>query len=506
VDASDFSILVGRLERESDDNQYAYATKVAFVAATGYALIGVTVLAILIACYFAIYSLIVEQHVYRFAVLGFIAGIATLFAIARALVVRIEPPAGKSVSREDAPELFAAIDDVLQRMAVKRKGKLHKIEIADITLDNEFNASICQIPRWGVFGNYSNHLQLGIPLMTVLDVAEFKTVLAHEIGHLGGEHGRFAAWIYRQRTTWRALQRKFEEPANVFEQMLATFYRWYVPYFDAYTFVLARNHEYQADRAAARATNPRLFARALVKVSLAGRFLSEIFWPRFFAQVEKVPQPQYLPFSMLPKALNVAQKEWLRNDWLQIALKRFAEEHDTHPGLGERLAALDVGAEIPTHSVDKSALSLFGVNATALLKWCDEEWELENKGAWRKRHDAIKEARWKIAQYDNLPAEEIKTDDLWEKSLLLLDIGEEDDAVVVLQQLIGRDPSVAKAQFLLGRLLLGVGDESGLNNLVQAAKHDVELIAPGGQLGYGYLMNRGRKGEAQRFWERIQAA
>jgi Zn-dependent protease with chaperone function len=506
VDAADFSALVGRLERESDDNSKTYAAKVALVAALGYALIGITVCAILVACYFALYSLMVEQHVYRTAVLGLIAGVATLFAIARALIVKIEEPVGRAITREEAPDLFAVIDDVLQRMAVKHKGKLVKVPIASVTLDNEFNASICQIPRWGVFGNYTNHLQLGIPLMTVLDVTEFKTVLAHEIGHLGGEHGRFAAWIYRQRKTWRALQHKFNEPANFFEQMLATFYRWYVPYFDAYTFVLARNHEYQADRAAVRATNPRLFARALVKVSLAGRFLNEIFWTRFFAQVEKVPQPQYLPFTMMPKALHVAQKEWLRNDWLQAHLRRFAAENDTHPGLGERLAAIDVGAELPTHAPDKSALSLFGAGAALMLKWCDDEWQAENADAWRKRHDGIKEARWKIAQYANSPIEELKPEDLWEKSLLLLDVGQEDEALEELQGLVARDPSVAKAQFLLGRLLLGGGDESGLTNLTQAAKHDPELLEQAGQLGFGYLMDRGRRGEAHRFWERIQAA
>lgn len=506
MDATDFSALVGRLERESDDNAASYAAKVGFVAALGYALIGLTIVAILVACYFAIHSLVVGHHVYRTAVIGFIAGVATLFAIGRALLVRIEPPSGRLVTREEVPELFAAIDDVLARMAVKQKGKLQKVAIENVTLDSEFNASICQIPRWGVFGNYSNHLQLGIPLMAVLDVAEFKTVLAHEIGHLGGEHGRFAAWIYRQRTTWRALQRKLEEPTNVFEQMLATFYRWYVPYFDAYTFVLARNHEYQADRAAAKATNPRLFARALVKVSLAGRFLGEIFWQRFFAQVDKSPQPPYLPFTMLPKALQVAHKEWLRNDWLLTHLKQFAAEHDTHPGLGERLAALDVGAELPSHSADKSALTLFGQAAPLMLKWCDDEWQAANGTAWRKRHDAIKEARWKISQYTNTPVEELKPEDIWEKSILLLDIGQEEEAVVELQALVAREPTLAKAQFLLGRLLLGVGDETGLNHLAQAAKHDAEFAESAGQLGYGYLMQRGRKGEAHRFWERTQAA
>ena len=503
MDSSDFSILVGRLERQSDDDPRIYAAKVACVAALGYVLIALVVAAILAAAYFCIYSIVSGGHIYRSAVLGMIAGIATLAAIVRALFVKVEAPAGRTVTREEASELFAAIDDVVQRMAAKDSSKAKRIPIASVTLDSEFNASICQIPRWGVFGNYTNHLQIGIPLLVALNIAEFKTVLAHEIGHLGGEHGKFAAWIYRQRTTWLALQRKLAEPKNFFEQMLAVFYGWYAPYFNAYTFVLARNHEYQADQMAAWATDARVLGRALVKLELAARFLDEIFWERFYSQVEKTPEPPYLPYTMLPRALGLAQKEWLRPDWLQTSLRRFASEADTHPGLGERLAALDVSAELPSHAPDKTALALFGQQGAALLKWCDEEWRETNAAAWRKRHDGIKEARWKIAQYDNSPPEELKPDDRWEKSLLLLDVGEQTAAIEELRTLVGLDPKLAKAQFLLGRLLLECGDESGLHHLTIAAQSDEEMLTSAGQLGYSYLMERGRRGEAQRFWARI---
>lgn len=506
MDSSDFSVLVGRLERQADDDPRVYAIKVAFVAALGYALIALTSALILTAAYFCIDSILSGGRIYKSAVLGVIAGAVTLAGIVRALSLRIDPPDGRAIAREDAPELFAAIDDVLQRTATKHKGKLSRVALASVTLDAELNASICQIPRWGVFGNYTNHLQLGMPLLAALSVAELKTVLAHEIGHLGGDHGKFAAWIYRQRSTWHALQRKLAEPQNFFEQMLAMFYRWYAPYFNAYTFVLARNHEYQADQVAAWATDARVLARALVKVDLAARFMAEIFWERFYAQVEKTPAPPYLPFTMLPRALSLAQKEWLRNDWLQSSLRRFAAEGDTHPGLGERLAALDVPAELPTHTPDKTSLTLLGALAPAMLKWCDEEWKAANGAAWRKRHDGIKEARWKISQYESTPAADLKPDDLWEKSLLLLDVGQEHAALEELRALVILEPNIAKAHFLLGRLLLAAGDETGLHSLTLAAQHDEEFLQPAGQLGYGYLMDRGRKGEAQRFWERCRAA
>lgn len=513
MDSTDLSILVGRLERQSDDAPAIYNVKVVMVAALGYAPVAVVAVAILVSCYFGIESLLSQGRPYLLSIAGFVAGLALLIAMVRALRAQADEPAGREISREEAPALFAAIDEIIHKMARKtpgrkdsiRKDSIKMVSLDTIRLDTQLDASICQIPRWGVFGNHHNHLQIGVPLLAALSVAEFKSVLAHEIGHCGGEHDQFNAWIYRQRMTWRSLQRKFEEPANIFDQILAGFYGWYAAYFHAYTFVLARNHEYAADRSAAQATNARVLARALTKLELVGRFLSEVFWKRLFDEVERVPAPRYLPYAMMQRAFDVAQKEWLRKDWLLSSLGTFATGGDTHPNLAERLAALEVPPELPSHSPDATALSLFGTNHAAVLKWCDEEWERENVPAWRKRHDAIKEARWKIAEYDSMPATELKTEHLWGKATLLLDLGQDHDAIETLQELLVRDPGFSKAHLLLGRLLLEYADEHGLQNLTLAGQQDPELLEAAGHSGYGYLMDRGRKGEAQRFWDRIRA-
>ncbi len=126
-------------------------------------------------------------------------------------------------------------------------------------------------------------------------------MLAHEMGHLSGSHGKFSAWIYRQRVTWHALSSKFEDPSNFFEQMLCAFYAWYAPYFYAYTFVLARSQEYEADRAAAAATSPGAVAASLTKTELIHRFLGEVFWKRLFDQVGRSPEPPYLPYANMPR-------------------------------------------------------------------------------------------------------------------------------------------------------------------------------------------------------------
>ncbi|HEY5809423.1 MAG TPA: M48 family metalloprotease [Povalibacter sp.] len=506
MDNTDFAVLVGRLERESDRRPKAYVLKVALVAALGYVPVALAALVTLTALFFAVQSLLEIGRPGMLSLLSAVAGVALLVTIVRALWIRIEPPAGRDLLQEEAPALFAAIDELLQKMATTRKGKTRVVSVDWVTLDREFAVGIRQVPDRGVFGGYSNHLRVGVPFLMALSIAEFKTMLAHEIGHLGGIHNRFISWIYRQRVVWAELEQKFASPEGLVERALALFYARYSQYFCAYTFVLARNHEYAADRAAARATNARVLGRALIRCDLIGRFLADVFWKRLFDQVEKVPEPQYLPYSVMPRAITMAQKEWQRQDWLQASLRAYGGDTNTHPGLGERLTALDVPAELPTQVSDKSALVLLGDHATAIVKGCDDEWSAEYVPAWRKRHDAIREARWKISQYENTPASELKPEDLWEKASLLLDMAREHDAMETLQVLVMRDEKSARAQFLLGRLLLESGDEHGLKHLTLAAHHDTDLLEAAGELGYDYLMQRGRRGEAQRFLDRVRAA
>lgn len=506
MDNTDFAVLIGRLERESDRWPKAYIFKVVLVAALGYLPVALAVAVILAALFSGVHSLLTIGRPGILSIMSAVAGVALLVTIVRALWIRIEPPAGHDLLRDEAPALFAAIDELLQKMATTRKGRTRVVSVDWVTIDREFDAGIRQIPRRGAFGGYANHLHVGVPYLMALNIAEFKTLLAHEIGHLGGLHNRFISWVYRQRVVWAELQQKFESAEGMGQRLLAQFYGRYCQYFCAYTFVLARNHEYAADRAAARATNPRVLGRALIRCELIGRFLADVFWKRLFDQVDKVPEPQYLPYSVMSRAITMAQKEWQRQDWLDMSLRAYGGDGDTHPGLGERLAALDVPAEMPTQISDKSALALLGDSAAAIIKGCDDEWSAEYLPAWRKRHDAIREARWKISQYENTPAAELKPEDLWQKAALLLDMAREHEAVETLQVLVMRDEKSAKAQLLLGRLLLESGDERGLKHLTLAAHHDVGLLAEAGEVGYDYLMQRGRRGEAQRFWDRVRAA
>jgi hypothetical protein len=496
MEKHEFSALIGRLERQADDNPQFYALKVGALAALGYATIFLLALIILVCCWYTFSPLLTGEQFHAPLVAACAVGLVTLGGMIRALWVRIAEPSGLRITREEAPMLYGAIREVAEKMG--------GVQVHSVSVSSEFNACIVQTPRWGIFGNYRNHLEIGLPLAMALSVEELKAVIAHEMGHLSQAHGKFGAWIYRQRVTWHALEKKFNNPVGIFDQILGAFYGWYAPYFYAYSFVLARNHEYVADRAAANATSAQAIGGALTKLELAGRFLSEVFWQRLYDQVDKQPDPPYMPHAVMARAFKAAETQWARPDWLQQSLKRYAADDDTHPSLAERLAALDLEPTVPVHDTDHSALSLFFPATPTLVKFFDDEWHQETGPKWRKRYTEISEAKAKLTLMADAASESLNDIELWEKVLLLLEIDQDVEAMEALEVLLSRSGDYPKAHLLMGRMLLERGDDRGLKHLLLAVEQDLELTDEAGRAGYVYLMRRGREKEAKRFWSKAQ--
>jgi Zn-dependent protease with chaperone function len=274
---TEYSALVGRLEREADAHPQVYLGKVAVAAALGYLVPGLFALGILACCFSILWALVTGGTPSILASIGILAGVAALIPTIRALRIRAAEPDGLLLTPEDAPDLFRLID-VISR-------KIVAVPFATVKINGDFKLGIQQIARWGVFGGYSKHLYVGAPLLLALSADEFCALLAHEIAHLGGGQRRFGAWIYRVRETWQQLASKFAVPVNALDRALAHYYRWYAPWFYAYSFASARTHEYESDQLAAYVTSAQTLGRALIQVELASRFLSDIYWARFLARV-----------------------------------------------------------------------------------------------------------------------------------------------------------------------------------------------------------------------------
>jgi Zn-dependent protease with chaperone function len=282
VDQADFVHLVRMSEHASADNSRAYRRSVAVFAALGYAwVLGCLGLAAGIVLWVVPQML---QGKFRFAMVWLLLGAAGLLWVSlRALWVRFDAPEGVEITALEAPELFEA----LERIRRKIKGPpIHKV-----TLNDEFNASIQQLPKYGLLGGAVNHLSIGLPLLMALDRPRFLAVLAHEYGHLRGDHGRFAAWIYRTRLSWMRLNHSLADDEGPVAAATQAFMRWYFPRFSAKTFALARQDEYEADRIAGKLLGRDVTAAALAEIEIRGAALQAEFWGNHWCGAAGNPLP-----------------------------------------------------------------------------------------------------------------------------------------------------------------------------------------------------------------------
>ena len=219
----------------------AYRLRVAALAALGIGYVLLMLVATLALVVVALAGVVVSKNpaVLKVAWLP----LALAWSIARSLRVPMPPPAGEPLPPGDAPALFAEIEQVRRSLRAQR--------IHSVVLTKDFNASVSQVPRLGIFGWTRNHLTLGLPLLAALTPEQFRAVLAHELGHLARDHARFGNWIYRIRRVWAQLLDAMERRSGFTHRLFTRFFDWYGPYFNAYSFALARANEYEADRASA---------------------------------------------------------------------------------------------------------------------------------------------------------------------------------------------------------------------------------------------------------------
>jgi len=496
VNQQQYEALVERLERESEQRPGWYRLKLGAMALLGYGYIaGVLVLL------FAVLALLILAATRGSgAVIAVKLGVVLvplIWAVLRAMMVRLEAPSGREVRREEAPELFACIDEVRK---AARAPKAHRVLITD-----DFNAAVVQHPRLEIFGWPCNYLILGLPLMQALDLHEFRSVLAHEFGHLSGAHGKFGAWIYRLRAGWARLTQALEQNDHWGKVLFVPFFKWYAPAFAALSFVQARRQEYEADRTAATVSGERTAADALIRVHLQGRFLNREYWRRILKEADIKSEPDARPFAMLRTAFAEHRFDDRAKMTLATALKRRTGCDDTHPSLSDRLRALRVRPQLPGPVEVSAAEALLGPFSEQLASEFDAQWRQSVMAWWQGRHQYAIASRTKLAALMSA-GNELSVDDAFSRAQLTEELGDENDARRQLEELAKRAPDHAPTLFALGRLRLANDDESGIELLKTAMRLDASAEQSACMLIVDYLQRHGRNEEARAHLDQLHSA
>lgn len=385
MDRADFIHLVRLSEHASAENSDAYRRSVALFAALGYAwVVGCALLAGGVLWWVG--GAMVQGH-FRAAWLWLLLfAVGLLWSSLRALWLRLEPPAGQAITAAEAPQLFEALEKI--------RGKIKGPPIHHVVLNDEFNASISQHPRYGLFGGAVNYLTLGLPLLLAVDRRRFLAVLAHEYGHLRGDHGLLGAWIYRTRITWLKLYHALRGDGGLVAAATQGFLQWYFPRFAAKTFALARQDEYEADQVSARLLGAPVMAAALIEIQIKSAWLERSFWSGHWRHAAEQAVPMG-PFASMAQTLPAPPEDAFAQATLREALRRVSDVDDTHPVLRDRLESLEQPSRLPEWSA-KSALALLGPKAPHWLEQFDKQWCRDNANEWKQHHAYLGRLRERV--------------------------------------------------------------------------------------------------------------
>ena len=496
MDEERWQSLVRKLEPQAREDPGRYKRKVLLLAGLGYAYI-----AFLLLLFVGLAALVVVLALKGHAVLllKLLVPIGALvWVVARSLWVRFEPPEGVALRRADAPALLQMIGEVNKTI---QGPKVHAV-----LLNGDDNAGVVQVPRAGGLLWSRNYLVLGLPYLQALSADEFRAVVAHELGHLSRRHGRFGAFVYRVRATWFRLLQGFEERKSIWTGLVRRFFEWYVPYFNAYTLPLARQHEFEADEAAAHAAGKEAAASSLVAVHLAARWLNEEYWPRVFRGVVEAPSPPRSAFAPLAHELGAAKRFGNVELWYRDLLDIETDTADTHPSIAERLWHLGVEPQEALRAATADATPLaaqtfLGEAEPRLIEEVDRAWSDDVEAGWRAQHAEAQQAKAELRRLEE--QESLAPEDALKRAQLTETFSGPDAALARYRELVDTE-SDAPARFAIGRLLLEQGDEEGLSWLDEAIERDPDGVLPACEIAYGFLRERGREDEAERYRERAE--
>jgi Zn-dependent protease with chaperone function len=504
-DQERFNKLIQKLEVFAAEKPAIYRLHVALLAALGYTYIFL-ILAVTVALLVGIVLLMVnaKSSFGSSAIKAVIFLLAIAFMLVRSLWVSIPPPTELALCRQDVPKLFSLVDEISSQLKAPR--------FHHILLTEDFNAWVFQRPRLGLFGWYQNYLIVGLPLMLALPPEQFRAVLAHELGHLSGNHSRFSAWIYRQRIAWDRIAQGLGQGGNESTWFIFKgFFQWYIPFFDAYSFVLARLNEYEADRCAVEIAGVDNVAKMLMNAEVKDRFIEDIFWTSIYQQVQTEVEPPKTSYTAMQTALTQGIPLQAASKYLAQSLAQTTSNADTHPCLTDRLKALGFNANVQEElSVSEpirtnAAQEYLGDSLEKLRDYCSQNWRDIRLTPWRQKHAEVQQSETTLKNLNTkVQKQQLTLEEATTRALLTFELQGEEAAVPLLREVINIDSHHASANYLLGQILLRKEDAEGIEYIETAIAQDTNIVIEGCQTISYFLQQQGQLDNAKSYQQRAE--
>lgn len=302
----------------------------------------------------------------------FLSGVVIAGTILYSLVPRrdrFEPP-GVLLEPSAHPMLFEEIHQLA--------AALDEPVPEEVYLIGTVNAWVAD--RGGILGFGSRRVMaIGLPLFSILGVSEFRGVLAHEFAHYYGGDTKLGPFVYRtQSAVARALQNTARFGAGMslpwlfrlVQRGVAHLLNWYFLLFLRVINFVSRKSEFRADELACIIAGNSAVAEGLRKIHGAGW----VWWSYWASEVSPLATGGHIP----PIAAGFAQ--FLAAPAVAAQIAQYLEKelvggesdpYDSHPPIGQRLAAVSENEVSLIDAEDQSAVCLLPELEQLELRWLE---------------------------------------------------------------------------------------------------------------------------------------
>ena len=493
------------LEAFAAANPQLYRFRVALLALLGYAYLLSLVVLLLGLVAFTLYFVSINYLLLK--VLWIPLVIAGL--VVKSLWITMPEPEGQELDRHEAPALFDLIDEISKA--------LNGPKVKHVLVTEEFDAAVAQIPQFGMFGWLNNYLIVGLPLMRALSPEEFRAILAHEFGHLSGKHGWFQSWIYNMRDSWYQVLDRVHEERSYAAFLFEPFLKWYAPYMNIYSFVLARDQEREADIYAVELAGKDTTALMLTRLETKSRGFTEDFWPRFFRGANDQPLTPRDVFTQVLAGYEQPIGHTKAQRWVLEALRMPTGYADTHPSLGDRLATIGFQRdEAEVTRLIEAVVRADDIKESAAARYLNQLpddfeqsmnrlWRERVSHAWNERHNEIKTFRKRLAKlHEHAKTRALTVDEQWECVVALTETEDREAAAPAMKTLLDEAPDHVSANFMLGGLLLEQGNTEGVAYLERTIPTSSNAASQACERISGFYLEQGNSEMAETYRRRAE--
>lgn len=270
-------------------------------------------------------------------------------------------PPKRRLGREEAPELFAVIDDLAARAGTAPPGEVYLEPIPNLAVTDA-----------GGLLRSRRVLLIGAPLLRAFTVDELRAVIAHELGHFSGGDTRLTAFTVHTHALFESVVRTVQrdpfregtrhyavEGGLALAQAIGQgIVRGYGRLFLRLTMPTSRRQELAADALAARLVGPAATVRALETSAV----VAPLYMKYVQAEVGFAVMRGAMPTDLWAGFERLRERVLSRDDGralVQEERTRETDPYDTHPALADRLRALEGYAQVEAARDEREAIALF---------------------------------------------------------------------------------------------------------------------------------------------------